>query len=92
MHIQNNPIQNSPKNHERNKKQSNKKARLKVAGGHAAAITGTNFRIEFYTLLASSQHVGMTAAVTILLFVLFEHRTIFGLPALTNSYLFGQFF
>ena len=31
-----------------------------------AAITGFNFRKESYPLLASSQHVGATAAVTIL--------------------------
>ena len=39
-----------------------------------AAITGSNFRIESYPLLASSQHVGATVAVTILLFsfLLFE--------------------
>ena len=38
-----------------------------------AAITGSNFRIESYPLLARSQHVGATAAVTILLlsFLLF---------------------
>ena len=37
-------------------------------------ITVSNFRIESYPLLASSQHVGATAAVTILLFsfLLFE--------------------
>ena len=32
-----------------------------------AAIIGSKFRIEFYPLLASSQHVGATAAVTIFL-------------------------
>ena len=31
-----------------------------------AAITGSKFRIESYPLVASSQHVGATAAVTIL--------------------------
>ena len=38
------------------------------AFGPFAAITGSNFRIESYPLLASSQHVGATAVVTILLF------------------------
>ena len=32
-----------------------------------SAITGSKFRIESYPLLASSQHVGATAAVTIFL-------------------------
>ena len=44
---------------------------FKVAGGsvtHASSITGSNFRVDYYTLLASSQHVGATPAVTILLF------------------------
>ena len=43
-----------------------------------AAITGSNFRLESYPLLASSQHVGATAAVTILLlsFLLFEQNKI----------------
>ena len=43
---------------------------LKVTGGRATrvhAITSSNFCIESYPLLASSQHVGATAAVTILL-------------------------
>ena len=31
-----------------------------------AAITGSKFRIESYPLVASSQHVGAAAAVTIL--------------------------
>ena len=31
-----------------------------------AAITGSKFRIESYHLVASSQHVGAAAAVTIL--------------------------
>ena len=31
-----------------------------------AAITGSKFRIESYPMLASSQHVGATAAVTII--------------------------
>ena len=56
------------------------KSRFKVAGGRLrarrrfAAITGSDFRIESYPLLASSQHVGATEAFTILLlsFLLFE--------------------
>ena len=31
-----------------------------------AAITGSKFRIESYPLVASSQHVGAAAAVTVL--------------------------
>ena len=41
-------------------------SRFKIAGGGFAAITGSKFRIEFYPLVASSQHVGAAAAVTIL--------------------------
>ena len=42
------------------------------------AMTGSKFRIESYPLLASSQHVGATAAVTILQleFMLVEQETI----------------
>ena len=36
-----------------------------------AAITGSKFCIKSYPLLASSQHVGATAAVTILFIMLF---------------------
>ena len=36
-----------------------------------AAITGSKFRIESYPLLASSQHVGATAAVTIIDWIVF---------------------
>ena len=31
-----------------------------------AAITGSNFRVKSYRLVASSEHVGATAAVSIL--------------------------
>ena len=43
-----------------------------------AAITGSKFRTASYPLLASSQHVGAAAAVTILLFelTLLEQYTI----------------
>ena len=35
-------------------------------GLRSPAITGSKFRIESYPLLASSQHVGATAAVPII--------------------------
>ena len=43
-----------------------------------AAITGSKFHIESYPLVASSQHVGAAAAVTILQleFMLLEQYTI----------------
>ena len=70
------------------KKQSNTKQsglRSPVGALHArrrfAAITGSKFRIKSYRLLASLQHVGATAAVTILFIMLVEQRTILGLPA-----------
>ena len=46
-----------------------------------AAITGSNLRIENYPLLASSQHVGATAAVAIFLLMFIEQRINLGLPA-----------
>ena len=46
-----------------------------------AAITGSKFRIKSYPLLASSQHVGATAVVTILFIMRVEQRTVLGLPA-----------
>ena len=48
VHIQNSPIQNSPKNHAR----EGKKPRF-------AVIIGSKFCIKSYPLLASSQHVGL---------------------------------
>ena len=47
-----------------------------------AVITRSNFRIKSYPLLASSQHVGATAAVTILLIMFIEQWTILGVPGL----------
>ena len=75
MHTQNRPIQNSPKNHVMNKNNSPMQTvRFKFA------ITGSKFPIESYPLLASSQHVGATAAVSILFFMFADQRTILGLP------------
>ena len=48
---------------------------------YLAAITGSKFRIQSCPLLASSQHVGATAAVTNLFFLFVEQRTILGLAA-----------
>ena len=84
--IQNSPIQNSPKNHVIGEKQSaTKQSDLRSPEGalrarrHFAATTGPKFRIKSYPLLASSQHAGATAAVTILFIMFVEQRTIFGL-------------
>ena len=83
MHVQNSPIQNisiqnSPKNHIMKKKNQYKTVQFKVAGGRArrrfAAITGSKFRIKSHPLLTSSQHVGATAVVTILLFMFIEQN------------------
>ena len=87
--IQNSPIQNGPKNQEmKEKKQSNtKQSGLRSPVGalrarrRLAAITGSKFRIQSCPLLASSQHVGATAAVTNLFFLFVEQRTILGLAA-----------
>ena len=73
LHIQNSPIQNSPKNYEmKEKKQSHtKQSGLRSPVGalrsrhRLAAITGSKFCIKSYPQLASSQDVGATAAVTI---------------------------
>ena len=54
-----------------------------------AAITGSKFRIKSYPLLASSQHVGATAAVTILFIMFVEQKTNLGLPGLLKQLLFG---
>ena len=72
LHIRNSPIQNSPKNHVMGEKQSNTKQsglRFKFA-----AITGSKILIKSYPLLASSQHVGATAAVTILFVMFFDTK------------------
>ena len=57
-----------------------------------AAITGSKFRIKSYPLLASSQHVGATAAVTILFIMFVQQKTILGLPGLLKQLLIGTVF
>ena len=73
------------------KKHSGLKLPVGALRGRFAEMIGSNIRIQSYPLFASSQHVGATAAVTILLLMLFELRIILGLPAFKHNYRLGLF-